>query len=131
MSCAEIEKEFNELFVTFINDISRICPNSLISNNINIINKFITNEPTKVLDLFTKHVLKYKNYIDKGDENFFLNHNYSDDFNDKNNFMKVFEFKNIWKTLNTENKENIILYMQYLCGLSLKYFNKKYMIKDL
>jgi hypothetical protein len=126
MSLENIENDFKDLIIDFIYNLSKICPNSSISNNIIIIDKFIKNEPIKIIELFIKYVLKYKKYIDNEDENFFLSNCYSEDIKDNNDFVKVFEFKNIWKNLDNNDKKNIMKYMKYLCDLSYNYFIIKY-----
>lgn len=125
-SINDIKIDFNNLLLDLIHNLNKICPNSIISNNMIFIEKFIKDEPVKMIEAFISYVLKYKKQIDAGDEDFFLNHSYEKDIPDKN-FAKIFEFKDLWKKINKDNKKSIIIYMQYLCGLSEQYFKIVYM----
>jgi hypothetical protein len=104
-------------------------PNSLIGNNIGHIRRELGLEKNKekFIGLFVMKVLPYKDKIDEGNYNFFMNKSYNDDLDGDNNLMdKVFEMKGIWSQLSKENRDIVILYMQALCGLAEKYFIIKY-----
>ena len=121
--------DFNNTLLDLINNIAYVCPDTIIGNNSNYIQSLLKNSEnkTKFIEAFVARVLVYKPQIDAGDESFFLNKSYDEDIKDVNSSnmdlsSKVFEFKNIWKELNKENKDYIIQYMQLLCLLAQQYF---------
>jgi hypothetical protein len=121
---AKIVSEFNTVFFDFIKNIAQICPSSIIGRNMTEIEKAFRNMPKKnsFIDAFVAKVLPYKSQIDRGDEEFFLKKDYSNDLENASWGSKVFEFKNIWTKLKQENKEIVIQYMQGLCLLAQEYF---------
>jgi hypothetical protein len=124
MDKLQIIQDFNNMIIDLANQLTQLCPNSIIANNINNITDIIKRYPKKVIDLFVIYVLKYKQQIDSGDENFFMNKTYDDDLKDHNHLInKIFEFKNIWSQLNKQNRLVVQQYMQYLCQLALEYIN--------
>ena len=53
---------------------------------------------------------------------FFLGESFSEiTNNDEKMIMKVFEFKNIWKKINIDNKNQIKNYMKILCQIARVY----------
>jgi hypothetical protein len=84
--------------------------------------QIVRNNPKKIVDIFVQYILKYKQQIDSGDENFFMSKTYDNEIDD-DMINKVFEFKTLWKQLNDDNKGVVIQYMQCLCQLSLNYVN--------
>ena len=118
---------FNSTVIDLAEQLSLICPNSIISNNINLIKSVIKNKPTKIIELFIIYVLPDKSKIDKGDDDFFLNKSYNDEVEKHSiSINKVFEFKNIWNKISIENQEVVKQYMQCLCYYSQEYFLEKY-----
>jgi hypothetical protein len=127
----QIVKDFNDLTLELALNISYLCPTSLIGVHIKEIEKMIKN-PTffyKFIDLFCAKVLKYKEQIDNGSEDFFLKENYEKDLEEYNAKFKrddiinhVFKFKSIWQTLDIHNKNVIITFMKYLGNLAEEYF---------
>lgn len=116
--------EFNGLVMELASQLSKICPTSVISNNISVIKQMIKSHPTKIMDIFVMYVLKYKQQIDAGNETFFLENSYlSESKNDPDAMKQIFTFKNIWSTLHSDNKEVVIQYMQLLCQMALLYVN--------
>ena len=131
MDIAQIVDDFNSTLTDLINNIADICPDTLISDNKNIIKKMLSKPDTrtKAIDTFVAKILIYKPQIDRGDEKFFLGKSYDDDLTNVSNgsdsntlSTKIFEFKNIWKSLSPENKDFVIQYMQLLCLLAQNYF---------
>jgi len=122
---AAIIQDFNNIIIDLANQLTVICPNSLIANNIDLLKKIINNNSTKnkIIEIFIAYVLPYKKQIDMGDEIFFLNNSFDKETNGQNAWVsKIFEFKNIWKELKNENKTYVIQYMQILCKLAQEYF---------
>ena len=125
----------NETLTDFLLNLAKIIPNSLIGKNIDDIEKAI-NDPInmyKFIDVFVARVLKFKPQIDsilnenmeidKKNEEFFLRSDYSHESDgDSSIINKIFEFKNLWKRFDKNNKIVIIQYLQILCELSQEYF---------
>lgn len=129
MSNQEVDQfvtDFNSTILDLARNLATISPESLIGTNLRNIES-VLNDPEnklKIIDIFVARVLQYKQQIDKGDENFFLNNTYSDQYggNDQYVLDKIFEFKNIWATLSQADKQCVTQYMQILCMLAQEYF---------
>lgn len=126
----EVINDFNQTLVSLANDISAICPNSIIGNNIKDIEKTIKKKEnlTKFIDIFCIKVLKYKDEIDKGNDDFFIKKDYSDDLkeDEMSQLDIVNAIKEIYIKLNKTNKEIVIQNMQILCELAQMYFQYIY-----
>ena len=120
----EIVTEFNNESINFAMTMKQICPESLIANNIEYLQNIINNNKTYAISQFTIYVLKYKPQIDSFNEKFFLEGDFSGDVKNKQGFIsKIFELKNVWKTLSASNKKGIFLIMQVLCYYSQQYLS--------
>ena len=118
----EILSEFNKTIYDLAEQISITCPNSIIAHHKNDVKNIIQTHPTKIMEMFIFYVLPDKDKIDEGDENYFINKSYSDIVSDELPFQKVFEIKNIWFDLTTDNQNSVIQYMQCLCYHAQEYF---------
>lgn len=119
-----IINDFNEMMFDLANQLSMACPSSFIANNLDILKRIINSHPKKIIDIFVLYILKYKQRIDDGDDDFFINNDFSSEINDigENDLVgKVFEFKTMWKQLTHTNRVAVKNYMQCLCQLSLEY----------
>jgi hypothetical protein len=124
-------QDFNETLLSLALNFAQVCPKSIIGSNIDIIEKIIKNinknkkNFTKFIDVFCIKVLKYKNQIDSGDDEFFMNKSYDDDLKDQNEsyLNYVLSIKTVWNQLSRENKEIVKQYMQILCTLAQEYFD--------
>jgi hypothetical protein len=119
-----IVNEFNNTLSDFAKNLANIFPNSLIGNNLSTILTIINANDTKhkLIHTFICKVLPYKNEIDNGNEDFFVNKSFSDDTDDSNVMNSIFELKSLWKKLNNNNKKYVIQYMQLLCEISQDYY---------
>jgi hypothetical protein len=128
MSTDQIIIDFNDTLLTFVENLASVCPNTLIADNKTTIKNVLNKKENKrkSIDLFVAKVLIYKPMIDEGNEDFFLKKSFDDDVKgvDGGDMIssKIFEFKDIWKNLNAENKSFVIQYMQVLCLLAQNYF---------
>ena len=124
---SESLEQFNSTVLDLAEQLSIVCPKSIISNNIGNLRMVIKNFPKKVIELFIIYVLPDKARIDNGENDYFVNKTY-DDIAKDNNFsvQKIFEFKNIWVSLSPENQQLVIQYMQCLCYYSQTYFLENY-----
>ena len=118
-----IVKIFNQQFNNLLKDLINVYPNlsQLKEYHTQLKVLLITNK-NFLIQVFNQHLYKYKDYIEKKNEDFFLNIDYSkygDD--DVTNQSKI--FKNIWKSKETteETKENIWLYFKLFIKLIEKY----------
>jgi len=119
--------DFNNTLLDLCQQLSLICPNTVISNNLPNLRMVINNFPNKIIELFIIHVLCDKDKIDAGDKDYFLNKSYDDALgNDMDTTKKFFEFKDIWLTLTLQNQNLVIQYMQCLCYYGQEYFMQKY-----
>lgn len=122
----ELVDDFNMTLLDLVNNIADICPESLIGNNIKSIRETFNKVENKesFIGVFITKILKYKDRIDKGDEDFFLNITFDDvsNGNNRDTLIEIFKFKNIWKKLTRNNKDIIIEYLKILCALAEQYF---------
>jgi len=119
--------DFNKTLLDLSEQLSLICPNTIISNNLSNLRMVINNFPNKIIELFIIHVLPDKDRIDASDKDYFLNKSYTDALdNDTNATKKFFEFKDIWFKLSNENQNLVIQYMQCLCYYAQEYFMEKF-----
>lgn len=122
-----IVKEFNEEALNFAIQMGQLLPNYPIAKNLDLVKSVMKLRPKFIIEQFVLHVLKYKDQIDSNDENFFLENKFSDETNgDADIISKVFEFKDVWKSLSSKNKQGIFQVMQILCYYAQEYFIKKY-----
>lgn len=129
MSKQELINDFNEIFRDMVNNISVICPTSVLSKNINDINNaFIHLSPknkTKFIEGFILKVLKYKAFIDDENEEYFFREIEKDEFKNqkdiKTHEINLFELKKLWCKLKQEEKNLIFQYLQSLCAISNDY----------
>lgn len=115
-------EDFNNVALQFIDQLTLICPNSIITNNTDLFKEIINKKKTTVIDQFALNLYDYKSQIDKCDEDFFLTNDFSDKTNnDKTLIGLMLELKGIWKKLNTLNKQKIFEYLQVLCYYTQEY----------
>jgi hypothetical protein len=118
---------FNKTLLDLSEQLSLVCPNTVISNNLGNLRMVINNFPNKIIELFIIHALPDKDRIDAGDKEYFLGKSYNDALdNDKDATKKFFEFKDIWYKLSDENQNLVVQYMQCLCYYAQEYFMEKY-----
>jgi len=119
---ASIQDEFNTTFIDLASQLAILCPRSFIANNVSLLKSLIHSHPTKILEIFTLKALKYKRQVDSGDDSFFLNCNFASEVNGDSAIIgKIFELKEIWKTLNDANRDIVRQYVTYLFELSAEY----------
>jgi hypothetical protein len=121
-----LRENFNSLSLTLISFLSKISNNPLFKIYNKMLVKIIKNNPNKLIDVFIINVLKYKEQIISEDEKFFMEYS----TNDKEDNLKIFEFKNIWKSLDELNKKRIKSYMKILCEISSKYLDNIYIVSN-
>ena len=115
---------FNEHFIEFINDIQSVFPEDTdiltAKNALLAIRKANPKMIVKIWNLFI--VGKYKNEIESGNIDFFLNKDYTSDFADAQNSCKIIEsidrLRGPIRNMSTENQEKVLKYIQNLTKLS-------------
>lgn len=126
MQLDEYVDDFNSLLKDFADNLAYVSPNSIIGRNIKDIHRTMKIAKSKetFIDVFVDRVLQYKDQIDEGNEKFFLDKKSYKDELEGNKFLasKVFEFKNLWKELNKQNRDMMLQYLRLLCKLAQEYF---------
>lgn len=115
-------KNFNSYCVTLSTFMSSITSTFSIKIYRDEIIKLDKKQSNIIIDTFVLSILKYENHILEGNDSFFLGESFSEiTNNDEKMIMKVFEFKNIWKKINIDNKNQIKNYMKILCQIARVY----------
>ena len=128
----DLVKDFNSLLKAFIHDLAKLDKNSILSNNIDVVNSHLDLNTDKFINLYCDHVLPFKEKIYAKDEQFFMDKTYVNKINEFTEDKSVsdtvldhiFDFKKKWKQLKKSNKDNIITYVVYLTKLSEKYIDQ-------
>lgn len=118
----ELRVEFNDELLNLVHHIGKLAPKSLVANNIDLVEDTIKKYPSKVIDQFVIHVLKYKENVDNYDEDFFMNNEFSEATGNDNIVEKIFQFKGLWKNITDVDKAGIFGLMQTLCAIAQEYF---------
>lgn len=120
----ELVNDFNTLAFQFASEMSKIAPNSILSNNLDILERTMKSGLTrrKIIDYFVCNVLQYKSQIESGDEKFFMEELDFSRHCDNSKMKNIFEFKSIWKTISDQNKDIVKQYMIALMDISEEYF---------
>lgn len=127
MDINQLINDFNDTLLSLAQNIASVCPNSFVGVNIRDIEKVIRRKDNykKFIDLFCLRVLQYKNEIDSGNDNFFMEKDYTVDLKNQETvqFGHVLSLKNVWTQLKPENKNICKMHMQILCELTQQYYN--------
>jgi hypothetical protein len=128
MSNPTILTGFNNQFGEFINDILRIFPNDkdLLTSK-NVINLVRRGNPKLLIKIWKQNIYDiYKEQIDNGDINFFIEKDYKTDLNqlgEADNVVKVIDrLREPIKNMDATNREACMKYIQNLSKLSELYF---------
>lgn len=124
---SRIQSGFNTLLLGMVNHIALKYTNTTVSKYHATIKQFFEDKPAEPLSLFIVHVYdndEYRNKIKEGDEDFFMNQSISSENTDITS--KIFEFKEYWKTFDSDTKKHIKKVMNslvqraetYICLLS-------------
>lgn len=129
MSKQELINDFNIIFLDMANYIAASCPSSVIGRNIKDINKAFEylspKNKNKFINGYALKVLKYKEFIDEENEEYFFQEIEKDEIKNnsdlKSNEIDLYELKTIWCKLKQEDKDQIFQYLQSLCAISQEY----------
>lgn len=120
-------KVFNSQFMEFLKDVQVVLPNDLNIKTAKYYteNLIKVNPSLLVKSWYELVIIPYKNQIDKGDFEFFLNKEYSSDLETIDNNDGILEtiktIKSRVKDLTDDDKKKIIKYTQNLTKISLMY----------
>jgi hypothetical protein len=122
-------KAFNNQFVEFLEDVERIIPdNPDIITAKNALLRLKKANPRLILTMWHKWVtVRFSKEIEEGDYNFFINKDYSDEWDGSTNEGPILEaidrVRNIVNQCDEANKITALEYVKNLCGLSNIYMN--------
>jgi len=125
MNASNITVDFNNTIISFVQNISDVCPTCVIAIHRKDVERLIKKPEYefKFIETFCIKVLQYKARIDADDESFFLQKSYDDDLDNNQTLINhVFELKSIWLDLNDDNKLVVKQYMKILCALAEQYY---------
>lgn len=124
---ANILTAFNDHFVEFVTDIQNVFPEDhdilVAKNSLLAIRKA---NPKMIVKIWNKFIVgKYKNEIEAGNIDFFINKDYSQDVANADNSDKIMESINRLRTpiknMNTDNQAKTMKYIQNLTKLASIY----------
>jgi hypothetical protein len=116
---------FNDHFSEFVNDIQSVFPDDAdILTAKNALIAIRKANPKLLVKIWVKYVISpYKEQIDSGDINFFINKDYSNDLVKNDNADKIMEsidrLRNPVKQMSPENQAKTMKYIQNLSKLAL------------
>ena len=121
---ANILTAFNDHFIEFVNDVHCVFPNDAdilaTKNALTTIRKMNPKMIVKIWNSFI--VSKYKNEIEQGNINFFINKDYSNDVSLTSNSDKIMEsidrLREPVKNMSSENQAKVMKYIQNLTKLA-------------
>jgi len=123
MENSQILSAFNDHFFEFIDDIQRVFPDDTdIATVKNALMQFRKMNPKLILIVFKESVLdKYRDEINKGDLNFFINKNYKSDLNGKDNSKLILDkidyLRGPIKQMSKNDQDKSLKYIQNLSKL--------------
>jgi len=123
MENSQILSAFNDHFFEFIDDIQRVFPDDTdIATVKNALMQFRKMNPKLILIVFKESVLdKYRDEINKGDLNFFINKNYKSDLNGKDNCKLILDkidcLRGPIKQMSKNDQDKSLKYIQNLSKL--------------
>jgi hypothetical protein len=114
----------------FVNDLQNLFPDDydlLVAKNSLLALK--KSNPRLLLSLWDTHIVgKYRSEIDKGNLDFFINKDYTQDMNSSSNSSQILsaidKFRKPIKNLNENDKNQVVKYVQNLtklCSLYIQY----------
>ena len=120
----QVVKIFNEIFFNFVNLISKTFPNDLditiAKNKLYAIKKI---NPKLFIKIWKKHITdKYRDSIEEGNIDYFIEKNYSDDLNKVNNSDRVIkcinQLREPIKNMVKSKQDMAMLFIQDLSKIS-------------
>ena len=125
-------KAFNKHIFEFLNDIQSIFPeNTEIKNSIDYLETLKTANPTLLIKIWYNFIYSpYSDPIDKGNIDFFLEKDYSQDLSNLPQHEKILEvidnsLREPLKKMDAQNKGSCIKHIQLISTISSKYMEEK------
>jgi hypothetical protein len=124
---SEILKAFNDHFTEFVTDVQSVFPNDIdILNAQKYLFLIRKNNPKLLIKIWKDFIAdKYREKIERGDLQFFLEKDYSDDIENTNNSIQIMDsinrLRNPIKQMSKENQDKSIKYIQNLTKLCYLY----------
>jgi hypothetical protein len=121
---ANILQAFNDHFFEFVKDVENVFPNDedilVAKNSLITIRKA---NPKMIIKIWTQFVVgKYKQEIEKGDIDFFINKDYSDDIGDTSSSSYIMDaidrFRSPIKQMKPDDQKKAMKYIQNLTKLA-------------
>lgn len=121
---SNIQTVFNDHFIEFVNDVQSVFPDDpdilTAKNALLAIRKA---NPKMIVKIWNTYIVgKYRNEIDAGNIEFFLNKDYSDDISSTQNSDKIMEsidrLRGPIKQMSSENQAKTMKYIQNLTKLA-------------
>jgi len=126
-----VVKPFNTHLMEFVHEISEVFPKDREIKLGRMALKAIKKvNPSLLIRYWYQYIyLPYKEKINEGDIEFFIEKDYSQDvqlFDDPGYFMKAIDkFRGPIREMDNENKEKALKYVQNLCQMSVMYHDSK------
>lgn len=114
---------FNTKFEEFIKDLIQLYPEDkdfkLLKNSFSLLKMADKKKPYMLFKLYS---VQYEGFVLKRDEDFFMNHNYTDIVQGETNFTTdlMMKLKSYWKTLTEDNKDTIWKYLTLFFQIKTK-----------
>ena len=118
---------FNDHFFEFVNDIHNVFPNNqdivMAKNSFSLIRRA---NPKMIIKVWNTYIVsKYKDQIEAGNMDFFINKDYSQDIQNTDNSAKITEaidrLRNPIKSMGQEDQQKTMKYIQNLTKLAVMY----------
>ena len=118
---------FNDHFFEFVNDIHNVFPNNqdivMAKNSFSLIRRA---NPKMIIKVWNTYIVsKYKDQIEAGNMDFFINKDYSQDIQNTDNSAKITEaidrLRNPIKSMGEEDQQKTMKYIQNLTKLAVMY----------
>jgi hypothetical protein len=120
----EIKEKFNKFALNMCTYLGTLHPDTHFGQYKDTIKEFFNSRPEEPIALFLEQVYSNQTYLEnikKGDDNFFINADYSQHKDVQT--TQIFEFKNLWKRLNSDGKDSIKKTMKLLIACTDTYLD--------
>lgn len=127
------ETKFNSVILGLVNFLSNCVPESFFGKHKMAIECFISDKPAEPIAYFIQYIYtndEYRNRLKNMDDKFFINQDFDEIVNDNSEYVKkLFYFKELWKSFDSESKTLIKRSMKGLVKISENYINVLYETK--
>lgn len=120
MDSKQVLTAFNNHFLELVNDVQVVFPDDLdIATIHNAFIKMRKANPRLIMSTFKEYVAgPYRSEIDRGDIEFFISKDYKQELKNNNAILEKIDcLREPIRTMNKEEQQKVIKYMQNLCKL--------------